>query len=111
MAYEQNPYKKDGSGNMAVVQDSCTMTEVDCATDADVTVTASPAVLLGIYINTVLSTHVQNIKDGSTTKIVLPVDMAAGSKIDCHSAKFATSIVVNGDNAATGKILVFWRAV
>jgi hypothetical protein len=89
---------------------SCTMTEVDLATDADVVVTAAPCYLMGLYVNVVFSAHAVNIIDNVTTMLVLPASMAAGTKIDCHSASFATNLSVNSDNAATGKLLVFWRA-
>lgn len=89
----------------------CTMTEVDLSTDADVTVSSSPCFLLGIYVNVVLSAHDANILDGGATKLVLPASLAAGTKIDCHSATFATSLIVNSDNAATGKVVLFWRAL
>ncbi|HDO20199.1 MAG TPA: hypothetical protein ENG81_01570 [Candidatus Bathyarchaeota archaeon] len=88
----------------------CTMTEVDLATDADVVVTASPALLLGIYVNVVLSTHVVEVKNGADSQLTLPVDLAAGTKIDCHSAVFDTNITIESNDSATGKIVVFWRA-
>jgi len=100
----QNEY-----GNFSLA--SCTMTEYDVATDADVTISSAPCVLLGIYINVVLSAHDVNVKDSTTTKLVLPASMAAGTKIDCHSAKFATSLIINSNDAATGKIVFFWRAL
>lgn len=100
---------QDEHGNYALSH--CNMTEYDVATDADVTISSVPCVLLGIYINGVLSAHPVNVKDASTTKIILPASMAAGTKIDCHSAEFATSLIVNSDNAATGKIVFFWRAL
>ena len=89
----------------------CTMTEVDLETDADVVVTAAPAHLLGLYANVVFSAHAVNVIDNVTTKLVLPASMAAGTKIDCHSAIFATNLSINSDNAATGKLVVFWKAI
>ena len=86
------------------------MTEVDLATDPDVVVTASPAYLMGIYVNVVLSAHDAFIKDDTTKKLTLPASTSVGTKIDTHSATFATNITVESDNAATGKIVVFWRA-
>ena len=87
------------------------MTVVDLATDADVVVTASPAYLMGVYVNVVLSAHAALVKDDSTTKITLPASTAAGTKIDCHSATFATNITMESDDAATGSVTIFWRAV
>lgn len=99
------------SGYVPTREDGCTMTEVDLATDPDVVVTANPAVLLGIYVNVVLSAHPAYIKDSATKKLTLVASLAAGTKIETHSASFATNITVESDNAATGKIVVFWRAV
>ena len=124
MAYDET-VEKDSSGNAEVTlatgldktndsitnyQASCTMTVVDLATDADVVVTASPAVLLGVYVNVVMSAHAALIKDNATTKLTLPASTAAGTKIDCHSGAFATNITVESDNSGTGTITVFWRA-
>ena len=89
---------------------SCTMTVVDTSVNST-TVSAAPAVLLGIYVNTVLSAHTVLITDAAVTKLTLPASMAAGTKIDCHSALFATSLIVNPDDSSTGEIVVFWREV
>ncbi len=96
--------------SVTAYQAPCEITIVDLATDADVVVTASPAVLLGVYIDTVMSAHVALIKDSTTTKITLAASTAAGTKYDTHSASFATNITVESDNAATGKLAIFWRA-
>ena len=99
----------DKYGNYALTH--CTMTEYDAETDADVTISSAPCVLLGIYINAVLSAHAVNVMDAASNKIILPASMAAGTKIDCHSAEFATSLIINSNDSATGKIVFFWRAL
>jgi len=86
-------------------------TEVDLATDADVVVSASPCVLVGIYVNTVFSAHAVNLIDNVTTKIILPASMAAGTKVAFDSTIFATNLSVNSDDSATGKLVVLWRAL
>lgn len=96
--------------SVTAYQASCEITIVDLATDADVVVTASPAVLLGFYVDTVMSAHAALIKDNATTKITVAASTAAGTKYDTHSALFATNITVESDNAATGKLAIFWRA-
>lgn len=108
---EEQALLTDVRGVLKTAESSCTMTEVDLATDADVVVTASPCVLLGLYANVVFSAHDVNVIDNVTTKLIIPASTAAGTKIDCHSALFATNLSINSDNAATGKLLVFWRAV
>lgn len=86
----------------------CNATEVDLATDADVAVSSSPCALLGVFVNDVCSAHEVNLLDGTTTKIVLPVSMAAGSNMNLYGARFDTSLTVNTDDAATGKIVLLW---
>lgn len=89
----------------------CTCTTVDLATDADVVVTASPALLLGVYVIVGMSAHAAIIKDSATAIITLPASTAAGTQIDCKGATFATNITVESDNSGTGTLLVFWRAL
>jgi hypothetical protein len=87
----------------------CEITIVDLATDADVVVTAAPAVLLHVFVDTVMSAHVALIKDSTTTKITMPASSIAGYQVPGNSASFATNITVESDNAATGKLAIFWR--
>jgi len=89
----------------------CTCTTVDLATDADVVVTASPALLLGVYVLIGMSAHDAIIKDSTTAVITLPASTAAGTQIDCKGTTFATNITVESDNSGTGTLLVFWRAL
>ena len=102
--------KFNGAGQVNV-SEQCTVTEVDLSTDADVVVTASPAALLGVYVQNAMSAHAAIIKDNATAKITLPASTAAGTNIDAHGATFATNITVESDNAASGKLLIFWRAL
>ena len=88
-----------------------TITEVDLATDADVTVSAAPCVLAGIYVNVVFSAHAVNLLDGATTKLILPASLAAGTKTSFDNAIFTTSLIVNSNDAATGKVVFIWRAI
>ena len=89
---------------------NCTI--VDLATDADVVVTASPAVLCGFRVDTVMSAHAALIKDGSTTKITIAASTAANyNEIYGNGIQMLTNITVESDNSGTGKIAVFWRAL
>lgn len=89
----------------------CNVTEVDLSTDADVVVTSSPAILLGIAVSVVMSAHAAIIKDGTTAKVNLAASTAAGVNLDTHCASFATSITVESNDSATGKLLIMWSAV
>lgn len=103
--------QSDAVGNLKIAQAPCNVTIVDLVTDTDVVVTASPAVLLGVRVNTVMSAHVALIKDSATTVISLPASTAAGTHVDCFSGKFATNITVESNDAATGTLAIFWRAL
>lgn len=89
----------------------CNITEVDLATDADVVVTSKKAILLGVYVQNDLSAHPAIIKDSSTAKITLPASTSAGVNINAHSGLFDDNITVESDNAATGKLLIFWSNI
>jgi len=84
---------------------------VDVA-DNDTQVTANPAFLYGVYVNTVLSAHVVPIKDGGTTGttvVSLPASAAAGSTYDFPGIYFKTDIHVDPNDLATGSITVAYR--
>jgi len=83
---------------------------VDVSVDST-TVSTGPAILLGVYVNTVLSAQALPIKDGSTTVITLPASAAAGAMYTFPSIRFETSIVVDPDNAATGNVTVIYRTL
>jgi hypothetical protein len=85
----------------------CNMTVVDTSVDSTV-VSPAPALLLGVYVNTALSAHTVVIKDDTIAKLTLPASLAAGYKIDCHSAQFVTSLVIDPDDSSTGEIVIFW---
>lgn len=84
-----------------------TPTVVDVATDST-TVSAGPAYLVGVYINTALSAHALPILDGAATKFTLPASAAAGTFYPIEGI-FATSLIVDPNDAATGNITVIWR--
>ena len=90
---------------------TCQVTEVDLATDADVVVTASRAILLAVHVITVMSAHAAILKNTSTAKITLPASTAAGTMINCHGVIFDDNITVESDNSATGKLLLFWAQI
>jgi|TARA_Y100000034_G_C6899623_1_gene415584 hypothetical protein len=82
--------------------------EVDLADDIT-TILAVPALLGGWYVNVVLSNHACPIKDDTTQKLVLPAQLAAGTLVKPPPTRFETKLIVDPDNAATGKIAVFYR--
>lgn len=125
MAYEQNTAKKDTDGNASITlgtglnkiddsvtsyPSSCTATTVDLATDADVVVTISAALLLGVYCSTATSAHAVLIKDSVGTKLTLgAAGTPIGTNIPCYGT-LMDNITVESDNSATGTLTIFWRA-
>lgn len=96
----------------SVDKTTATLTIVDVSEDNDVVVTASPAVVYGYYIDTVLSAAAVIIKDNETAKVTIPASAAAGTSITLAApVEFATNIKVESADAATGKVAVLWRAV
>lgn len=86
----------------------CIGTAVDTSVDST-TVYNGPAILLGIFVNTVLSAHTVVIQDNSTAKITLPASLAAGTNLAFPGIRFDTSLVVNPDNSSTGNITIMYR--
>jgi hypothetical protein len=88
------------------------LTIVDLATDADVVVTASPAVLGGYRVDTVMSAHAALIKDNATTMITIAASTAANYNENYgNGITFTTNITVESDNSGTGKLAILWRAI
>ncbi len=93
-----------------LVHDECEYSVVNLDDDTT-TVFAGPSILYGVYVNTVLSTHVCPITDASTTVVSLPVDLAAGTSVLYPGIRFETSLIVNPHDSASGSITVAFRRV
>lgn len=98
-----------------VVKDEWTYTSVDLSANST-TVSAVPAIIGKVWVNTVLSAHACPIKDGSTTVFSLPASAPATiSDATAYAfaagTRFETSLIVDPDDAATGTIVVQWRPI
>lgn len=83
-------------------------TVVDVA-DNSTTISAVPAMLYGVYVNTVLSAHALPITNAATARITLPASTAAGTQFNyVNGVPFETSLIVDPNDAATGNITVVW---
>lgn len=82
-------------------------TVVDVAADST-TVSAAPAKLHKVYVNTALSAHALPLKSGTVTLFTIPASAVAGSVFDFGGASFPSSLIVDPDDAATGSITVVW---
>jgi hypothetical protein len=90
------------------VHTECIGVTVDTG-DNSTTVYNGPAILLGVYVNTVLSAHTVVIQDNATAKVTLPASLAAGTNLAFPGVRCETSLVVNPDDSSTGNITVFYR--
>ena len=75
----------------------------------------APALLFGVYVNTTLSAHALQLRDGTTTagtlKVTIPASAAAGTMYTFPGIKFNTGIFVDWNaSVSAGDITVMWRA-
>ena len=73
------------------------------------TVSSKPAIVHGVYINVATSAHTVIIKDGATEVFTIPASATAGNYYSFDEAEFATNLVVDPDDSATGKITVLFE--
>jgi hypothetical protein len=86
----------------------CVYATVNVATDST-TVSAAPALLFGVYVNTGLSAHTLPIQDNTTDVITIPASAAAGAIYSFPGIRFETSLIVNPNDAATGSVVLAYR--
>jgi hypothetical protein len=108
LAGERNP--DSASTSYLSVKDEWTYTIVTAANDLTV-ISAAPAILGAVWINTALSAHTVPIKDGANTLFTIPASAAAGTAYEfLKGTRCETNLVVDPDDAATsGVIVVQWR--
>lgn len=92
------------------IHPECLYSVVDVSVNST-TVYNGPAILFGVYVNTVLSAHTCPITDDAVTVITLPASWAAGSMQTFPGIRFETSLIVNPNDAATGNITVAYRPI
>ena len=95
-----------------LVHEECEGTVVNM-TDNTTTVNTGPTLLVGIYVNIVLTAAAVEIENISgTTVATLPASLAAGTHIPFNGLFFNDALIINPDDAAaSGQILVLWRNV
>jgi hypothetical protein len=74
------------------------------------TIVAVPALFKGYYVHTVLSAHICPIEDGTVGIFQIPASKAADSLFELDEpVRFETSLIVDPDNSATGKVVILYR--
>lgn len=84
---------------------------IDLATDIS-TVSPTSVILRGYHINTTMSAHAVNIKDGADTIFIIPASSVAGTVVEFASAEgviFATSLIIDPNDAANGNITFLFK--
>ena len=84
-------------------------TVVDVA-DNSTTVYDGPCMVKSMWVQTVLSAHVCPILDGAVPINSFAASAAVGTRIEFDGVKFVTSLIIDPNDAATGKIIVVWKA-
>jgi hypothetical protein len=79
--------------------------------DNDITtISANPVLFKGYYVHTALSAQVCPIEDGTEGIFEIPASKAADSLFQLDEPlRFETSLIIDPDNSATGKVVVFYR--
>ena len=96
----------------SLVHEECEHTVVNM-TDNTTTVHTGSTLLVGIYVNIVLSANACEIENvAGTTVATLPASLAAATAIDFHGLRFPDALIINpADAAASGQITVMWRKI
>ena len=77
--------------------------------DGTDTAFSSPAVVKGLYVNTILSNHACAIKDGDSSVFTIPAQQSAGTFKDFYNTEFQSSIVIVPNVSATGDITLLYK--
>lgn len=94
-----------------LVHEECEYSVQDTSTNGPTSINAEPSLLMGIYVNTVLSAHTVVIADATTAIVTLPASLAAGTMINFPGLRFETSLNIDPDDASTGNLTIMFRKV
>lgn len=94
-----------------LIHNECQYTIVDVA-DNSTTVFTGPCILFGLTVTTVLSAHALPVQDGATNVVAaLAASAAVGTTTQYAGIRCDTSLIVNPNDAATGRVTVIWRKI
>lgn len=117
MAVRNNTYMRynlDSAGaGVALTQGvhtECSYSVQDTSANGPTEISAGPAILYGVFVNTVLSAHTVIFKDAATSVITLPASLAAGTFVNfSNGIRFETSLQIDPDDSSTGNVTVFYK--
>lgn len=94
-----------------LVHDECEHSVQDTSTNGPTAIHAAPALLMGVYVNTVLSAHTVIIADATTAVVTLPASLSAGTMIPFPGLRFETSLNIDPNDASTGNLTIMYRKI
>jgi len=103
--------QSDGTANAATlgVHGEWLYSVQDTSTNGPTAISAVPALLCGVYVNTVLSAHTVIFKDNTTAIITLPASLSAGTLLRFPPIRFETSLNIDPDDTSTGNVTVIYK--
>lgn len=82
---------------------------VSCASAATITVNDQPTLFKGLYVNTALSAHQADFKDGSGTVFKTAPSLSEGDTTDLEALRFESNCVVVCAASMTGNFTVLYK--
>jgi hypothetical protein len=93
-----------------ITHNECEYTVVDLADDTT-TVFTGPCVLYGLTVTTILTAQPLEVLDGAVIIAALAASAVVGTTTQYAGIRCNTSLIVDPDDAATGRVTVIWRKV
>ena len=97
-----------GTSYAQLARNECQYTVVDVA-DNSTTVFTGPCILYGLTVTTILSAHALDVLDGAVNIAALAASAAVGTTTQYAGIRCDTSLIVDPNDAATGRVTVIWR--
>ena len=94
-----------------LVHDECEYSIQDTSVNGPTEIHGEPTLLMGVYVNTVLSAATVILADATTAIVTLPASLAAGTLLTFPGLRFETSLNIDPDDASTGNLTIMYRKV
>lgn len=105
-AVEETANQKTGNGVKYTI--------IDLSASTPQVISASPATLIGLCVNTALSAHSCSFADDSTNVVTVPASTGVGGYdigAGTVGVRFETSLNIVPNAIATGIVAVFWKDI
>lgn len=89
--------------------DEWVMKTIACTSAATFTVNDVPTLVKGFYVNTALSAHQADLRDGGNSRLWTTTSMAEGASTDWHGVRFESNCVLVCAAGMSGNLTVFYK--